>query len=225
MTPQPGNETAKPLNQILATLELPKPAPATATRPVRSLKDRQWCDKWLRLNTSRHPQLQELEAAVFDFCVGFRKTPGVGELLVLYGNNGAGKTHCAKAVARWASHVVGSLPKVVMSETHLEIPSVMLVHWPTLLDDLKAGKWFQVDDAENATLLILDEVGGGHDPSLMGLDKLCRILSAREKKWTLATTNFLPDAWEEIFDRRVVSRLFRSANHVDLSQVPDYSIA
>jgi DNA replication protein DnaC len=70
--------------------------------------------------------------------------------------------------------------------------------------------------------LIIDELGGGHDPSRVGVDKLCQVLSKRESMWTLITTNLLPAAWEEAFDRRVSSRFFRNSTLVDLSDVPDF---
>lgn len=153
----------------------------------------------------------------------YARTPSQGRLLVLYGNNGVGKTHCAKAVAKWANHVARALPMVLASESHMKQPDVLYAHWPTLLDTFKSGGWDHVSDCEDCTLLVMDEVGGGHDPSKAGLDKLCRILSKREKKWTLVTTNVLPEAWDEAFDRRVASRLFREAVHADLTQVPDFS--
>jgi DNA replication protein DnaC len=161
--------------------------------------------------------------AVWAFCVGYAKTPARGRMLVLYGNNGTGKTHVAVAVKKWAEHVAGALPMVETREGTQRIPYVVFLHWPTFLDDLKGGAWESVQWAEESTLLVLDEVGGGHDPSKVGLDKLCRILSKRERRWTLATTNCVPESWEELFDRRVASRLFRDAEHVDLTQVPDFS--
>jgi len=167
----------------------------------------------------------KLEADIVRFCAGFAAHPDAGHLVVLYGNNGTGKTHSAKAVCKWARHIAPSMIKTVVNQTALKQPDVAFVHWPTMLDNLKSGQWSLVDDAEGATLLILDEVGGGHDPSKMGLDKLCRILSRRESRWTMVTTNLLPEAWEEAFDRRVASRLFRSAEHIDLSNVPDFATA
>jgi DNA replication protein DnaC len=73
-----------------------------------------------------------------------------------------------------------------------------------------------------APMLLLDELGGGHDPSRVGVDKLCQVLSRRETRWTLITTNILPAAWEQAFDRRVASRLLRNSTLVDLSDVPDF---
>jgi len=75
----------------------------------------------------------------------------------------------------------------------------------------------------NVPCLVIDELGGGHDPSGVGVDKLCQILSRRENMWTLITTNITASAWESKFDRRVASRFFRNSVHVDLGDVPDFS--
>ena len=81
-----------------------------------------------------------------------------------------------------------------------------------------------MNDLFSATLLILDEIGGGHDPTGFGVDKLCELLSAREQKWTIVTTNITPAAWPQIFDRRITSRFFRNSTIVDLTGVPDFSL-
>jgi hypothetical protein len=44
--------------------------------------------------------------------------------------------------------------------------------------------------------LIIDDLGAGHDPSGVGTDKLCQVLSRREEMWTLITTNIMPVAWQ-----------------------------
>lgn len=97
-------------------------------------------------------------------------------------------------------------------------------YWPQFLDQLKEGQWDLVQDAIAVPVLILDELGGGHDPSRVGVDKLCQILSKREGMWTMITTNISPSSWEETFDRRIASRFFRSSEIVDLTQVPDFSL-
>jgi len=96
-------------------------------------------------------------------------------------------------------------------------------HWPELLDNFKNGGWDVVEDLFSAPVLILDELGGGHDPSEVGVDKLCQVLTRREFKWTLITTNISPENWEQQFDKRVASRLLRNSTIIDLSDVPDYS--
>lgn len=157
------------------------------------------------------------------FCAGYAATPDRGMMLVLYGNNGAGKTHLANRVYRWASRVGVALPLVEDQHGSRHCPRPLMFHWPTYVDALKGGNWSLVEDAEQADLLLLDELGGSYDPTKLGLDKLCRILSTREKMWTLVTTNLVPDSWEEAFDRRVASRLIRNSQLVDMTDVPDYS--
>lgn len=145
--------------------------------------------------------------------------------MVIYGNNGTGKTHIAEKIYHWAklaSSTLKSVPDPNNGATAFKNPDAMFIHWPTFLDELKSGAWEMIEDLERASLLILDDVGAAYDPSRVGLDKLCRILSKRERKWTLVTTNLGPDSWEEAFDRRAASRFFRNAIHVDLSNVPDF---
>jgi DNA replication protein DnaC len=149
-------------------------------------------------------------------------TPMRGRMLLFFGENGAGKTHVAKAVHRWVC-------SVGHGKTWFPTPGVctalqsLFWHWPALLDELKGGSWDLVADCMNVPCLIIDELGGGHDPTGVGTDKLCQILSRREHMWTLITTNITADAWEAKFDRRVASRFFRNSTHVDLSDVPDYA--
>lgn len=148
--------------------------------------------------------------------------PQQGRLLVLAGNNGNGKTHCARAVSRWVC-LVGHQKTWFATLSHRSHLEALYWHWPSLLDKLKEGQWDLVEDMVSVPVLIIDELGGGHDPSRVGVDKLCQIMSKREKKWTLITTNVTPSAWEEVFDRRVASRFFRNSTLVDLSEVPDFS--
>ncbi len=164
--------------------------------------------------------LKEMEIEVGRFCFDMFRNPFMGRLLVLAGNNGTGKTHCAKAVSRWVAHVGYSKQHMLGSTVRYLDQDYR--HWPTLLDEFKNGLWEAVDDMLSATLTIIDEVGGGHDPSHVGVDKLCQVLSRRERMWTLVTTNATPSSWEDVFDRRVASRLFRNSTLIDLSGVLDF---
>lgn len=147
----------------------------------------------------------------------------LGRMLLLYGENGSGKTHCAKAVYRWVAKV-GLAKQFVRRVNHISHLDCVYWHWPKLLDTLKNGGWDVIDDMFDTTLLIIDELGGGHDPSGVGVDKLCQVLSRRENMWTLITTNILPAMWEQAFDRRIASRLLRSSKHIDLTAVPDFNL-
>lgn len=205
------------LTPALKALAETTPSTTTPQPPSES-----WNAKWLRLQTAHHPKLKELEKQAGLFCFGMWQAPMRGRMLLLFGENGAGKTHTAESVHRWVSSVGHGKTWFPTPGVRAQLQSLFW-RWPALLDELKAGNWDLVDDCMNAPCLIIDELGGGHDPSGVGVDKLCQILSRRENMWTLITTNVTADAWETKFDRRVASRFFRNSTHVDLSDVPDYS--
>jgi DNA replication protein DnaC len=180
-----------------------------------------WLEKWLTLKTDRNSDLPNLEDAIWRFCCGYAKNPSAGKLLLLFGGNGNGKTHSAKAVARWARAIANEIRFVQWADI-VRIPEVAFWRWPELLDAFKEGAWHLTKDIIKAELVIIDEIGGGHDPSQIGTEKLCQVLSRREEKWTLITTNLSPQTWRDKFDQRVVSRFYRNSEQINLSNVPDY---
>ena len=68
-----------------------------------------------------------------------------------------------------------------------------------------------MEDAFNADLVVIDDVGSENDPWKVCADKFCQILSRREKKFTVVTTNVTPEQWTERFDGRINDRLMRSS--------------
>ena len=176
----------------------------------------------MKLETGRHTKLKEMEREVGLFCFEMWQRPTEGRLLILAGTNGTGKTHCAEAVRRWVQ-LVGHGKQFILRANHISHLDCRFWHWPHLLDVLKEGGWDAIDDMFEVSLLIIDDLGGGHDPSGVGVDKLCQVLSRRENMWTLITTNIVPAAWQEQFDRRVASRFLRNSTLVDLTNVPDFN--
>lgn len=197
--------------------------PLSENSPNRTptLPDAKWNAKWLNLRTDHHPSLQRLERECGRFCFEMWASPMRGRLLLLSGENGTGKSHAAKAVHRWVMTVGHGKTWFPSMGVRASLQSLWW-HWPALLDELKGGNWDLVDDCFNVPCLVIDELGGGHDPSGVGTDKLCQILSRRENMWTLLTTNILESAWESKFDRRIASRFFRNSTVIDLSGVPDF---
>jgi DNA replication protein DnaC len=72
-------------------------------------------------------------------------------------------------------------------------------------------------------MAIIDDIGAEHDPSGYGREQLYLILSRREFRWNIITTNLNPSGWHERIERRIASRLYRNADHLDMSNVPDFS--
>lgn len=169
------------------------------------------------------PQIEVAANSIFSICAEYAKSPSVGRTVVIFGENGSGKSHIAKAVSYWARRIALKIPPVLNGEDEFGPPSSLFAHWPHIVDGFKLNEWAILEDFMKATLLVLDDIGAAHDPSSVGSEKLYILLNHREKKWNIVTTNFAPGAWDEKFERRIASRLFRNAQHIDLSQVPDYS--
>lgn len=240
-TLQPGNrETLETIEQtcqrILATLEsskaqrtTPPPASENSNASELNIRKRNWLDKWLRLETANHPQLLELENVVYQFCSDYSKCPKRGYRLVIFGENGSGKTHAARAIWRWAHRIAMHIPLVNTDDrpgfenTGFGLATAEFHSWATLINRMKGGEWEFLEELFPVHLLALDDVGAEHDPSKIGAEKLYLLLERREFKWTIITTNIGQEEWENKMDRRISSRFFRNSKHVDLSQVPDYN--
>lgn len=228
MTTQEQAEDPRAINQILGTMALSSDRPVMTEAGSQScneserLKKRQrWLDKWLKMAVT-HPQVETARNVMFKFCCEYSKNPNRGRTLVIIGENGCGKTHIARCVAYWARSLAIQLP-LVSTETGHGLATVEFVNWAEIVDNMKRGEWDRTDDLRDATLTILDDIGAEHDPSKVGAEKFYVLLNRREFKWNLITTNVNPANWEERFERRIASRLNRNAEHLDMTQVPDYS--
>lgn len=219
-------EVEATLRKILETLESSK-APPTTPKPEGASSNanakRRWLDKWLRLNTKKHPQLLELEDAIYQFCSGYAKNPTTGYRLVIFGENGVGKSHAARAVHHWAKSIALHIPLVVGEELNATTARSELHNWAQLMNLVRAGQWEFIEQLIPLNLLVLDDVGAEHDPSKFGSEKLYLLLERRVNRWTIITTNIHQSEWENKMDRRIASRLFRNCQHVCLDSVPDYN--
>lgn len=172
--------------------------------------------------TPHHPDILCLENEVYELVRGYRASPSRGRRVVVYGGVGNGKTHCGKRITRWANRAAMNIPLVSGDGAGGRLSCAVLIHWPTVVDDFKKGAW-DMQDAEEADLLVIDDIGAEHDPSNIGKEKLYQLLERRDGKWDFITTNIVPDEWKEKFELRIADRLFRNATHVDFTRVPSYS--
>ena len=169
------------------------------------------------------PELQELADEAEKFCGRwFRNIPNPS-LLVIVGGFGSGKTHTAKGIFRFCcAAAFSALETTKWGDNH--IPSGAYISWPEAAGNFAEKQFGQFQDALESDLIVLDDIGAENDPWKICSDKLCQILSRREKKFTVITTNVSPVQWTERFDGRINDRLLRNSVLVDISGVPSYAM-
>jgi DNA replication protein DnaC len=144
-------------------------------------------------------------------------------LLVLCGESGCGKTHTAKAIFRFAQ--LASLKAYETGKWELgRVPTSFFVSWPEATDGFKSGEYGAMEDMMKDDLIVLDDLGAEHDPSKNAVNKLCQVLSRRERKFTVVTTNIKPEEWSDRFDVRIADRLLRNSQVINLFAVDSYAM-
>lgn len=149
--------------------------------------------------------------------------------MFIYGPNGTGKSHTAKAVSRWARRLAIDLP-LVSDDGGMRLAQSKYVFWPKFCkeekDRMRSGDTDEgYDEILKSEFLILDDVGAEHDPSRWAVEQFYMILDIRFDRWTLITSNVSPSSWDTRFEKRISSRLVRNCELADLEGVPDFNDA
>jgi DNA replication protein DnaC len=142
--------------------------------------------------------------------------------MVIFGNNGSGKSHTAHAICSWSNRMAINLPLVTDNGVGARLATAEFHNWPNVVERLKCGEWELIEEMIPVNLLVIDDLGAEHDPSKMGIEKLYLLLERRETKWTVITTNVPPMEWENRFEKRIASRFLRNFVQVPLDETPDY---
>lgn len=163
----------------------------------------------------------------YSFAQDLYHHPKTGRLIIIYGPNGCGKTMAIRCLKSWFDVIrikIGPVA-VVSDEGHAEavLPNCCYRMWPAVVKGFKQEQFLIVDHLMNEFLTIIDDVGAEHDPSRFGLEELYLIMSRRESKFTIITTNIQPADWENKFERRIASRMMRNSTIIDLSEVSDFN--
>lgn len=180
-----------------------------------------WQRKWLRLDVV-DPVIQTLADDAEAFCVRWFNNNPDKSLLVIIGEFGSGKTHTAKAIFRFCN-AASALAFETEKWGKNKMPDAAFISWPEAASSFNEKQFGIMDDANTSDLTIIDDVGAENDPWKICADKLCQILSRRERKFTIVTTNIRPESWSERFDGRINDRLLRNSVIIDISRVPSYS--
>jgi len=179
-----------------------------------------WQKKWLALDC-HYEAIQGLATTAENFCKRYYHSKIYPSLLVLVGNPNSGKTHTAKKIYQWANAIS---MKQREDKGFPEPQSTLFICWPEIVDEFKDGLYGVTKDMINVDLLCIDDIGADHDPSKSAANKFCQVLSRREKKFTVITTNIPVSDWPEAFDARIFDRLFRNSEVIDLFSVPSYAL-
>lgn len=181
-----------------------------------------WQRKWLRLDCHCQ-EIQEMATAAQAFCKRWFYNSAGPTLFVLAGNPSVGKTHLAASIFTVCSKLGMKAWEAGGWSLIGHVPCCSYCSWPVATDCFKAGAYGALEDYLKADLLVIDDIGAEHDPSKNAADKLCQILSARESKFTVITTNIPPGNWAERFDVRIADRLLRNSEVIDLFSVKPYT--
>jgi len=126
--------------------------------------------------------------------------------LVLVGDTGNGKTTLAKSAYNIASiHGVDAW----YSGTWKHPSTAVFARWSEVVD--ARGEVF--DDIAKADFAVIDDIGAEVDKFRNGgaTEKLNTMLEARERKFTIITTNVPREEWKIRWDKRVASRMHHRA--------------
>jgi len=181
-----------------------------------------WQQKWIALDVVA-PELQTLATAAEEFCGRWHRNDTEKSLLVIVGNYGSGKSHTAKAIHRFCNAMAFRAFETGKWGRH-QTPSNMFICWPEAASQFNEKNFSSISDAMDSDLLIVDDIGAENDPWKICADRLCQIMSRREKRFTVITTNIQPAQWARVFDGRINDRLLRNSVVVDISSVKSYSI-
>lgn len=210
--------TSKPKSEPSPT-RCPESTPSgtPVTRPAKL----PWERKWLQLDI-HHPAVQKAADDVHEWAFRWFRNVPVKSLLVIHGDTGCGKTHIASKLAAYARAASFTAYEKGYWDSP---PTQVALRWPECVAsmvDHSEDAWVQ--DAIDAGFLWLDDIGAENDPWKKAADRLCQILSRRETRFTVITTNVASNQWPEKFDIRIADRLFRNAVVVDMSQVPSFTM-
>lgn len=183
-------------------------------------------DKWLKVTTFNDQAIEDMAKKAERFCARWYRNEPLPALLVLAGVSGTGKTLTARAIHRWANaHAQDAYYKPLgKGWGKNEIPYSMFVRWPEITDQIYQGNLSAMDDMLHSSLLVLDDAGAENDPFRKAADKLCQILSRREFRFTVLTTNVKQEEWTSKFDMRIADRLMRNSEIVSLFKTVPYTL-
>lgn len=172
-----------------------------------------WQNKWLQMD-AHHMDIHLMAMQAERWATGwYHNKKDRKKWVVVTGDTGSGKTHCAKRLYRWAREVQGASYESHWKATHMNhIPGIEWFSWMAMASpEMMSGQAFEaaLQDVDRAGCVFVDDLGTECDPYKSGLpvQRLCHLLNRLEGKFAWFTTNIKPDAWATKWDRRCEDRL------------------
>ncbi|MDE2106796.1 MAG: ATP-binding protein [Patescibacteria group bacterium] len=159
--------------------------------------------------------------AAESFCSRWFNDDTQNTLLVIVGDYRTGKTHLAKAIYRYCSFAAPNTSKAKIFRC-AGIPTTLYLNWAEAACEFGEKNFSVVHDCFKSDMLILDDIGAENDPWKIASNRLYQILSRREKKFTVITTNIQPNHWSDYYEGRIADRLMRNSVVVDLTGMPPF---
>lgn len=173
------------------------------------------------LNEGHHPKVKQLAIScdlfLLSALMGIRDK---GTWLVVEGNTGSGKSHCAKRLRTFYN---GSKIEFFTGGGREHVPNAVWGDWPEVAGCKDEAFDDFISEVCCAKLIILDDIGAEEEKYRSGAPaaRLARVLERCDGKWLFATTNVPAEQWRDRWDQRVSDRL-NAANRVTLFDVPSY---
>lgn len=172
--------------------------------------------------------IQEAASEAQRFCFRFVNNDRNSSMLVLAGHTGCGKTKIMTFMHTYCNAAAWQAYHRNKGENgwrgHSSIPAVHFASWPRVTSEILNKCEGSLLDLLEVDCLFLDDIGAENSAFGIASDKLCQVLSRRERRFTVITTNISPEDWNTRFDVRIADRLLRNSVVVDMTDVPSYSV-
>ena len=164
--------------------------------------------KWAEFEMHNDDQLERMVAAMGRFIRDI-KDGAPPRWLSLLGPSGAGKTHLAKRITRWA-RTTGN--------------AVHFCSWRAFGEEMLTGDYSRTERLRDDWLVALDDIASKRDKSGIASDKLDSTLDARLGRWTVITANLTLAQIAEQLDQRIASRMLRGGSEVVSVNAADWNL-
>lgn len=180
-----------------------------------------WQQKFLKLDCY-HQAIQRMASQAEAWVSRVTRNDTDKSLLIMAGETGVGKSKTGFAIYEWVDRARFDLSCRPGWKKEKSL-SALALRWPEAVDEIRAKRLWPVHDGMEVDVLFLDDVGADDDPFKEAADKLCQIMTRRERMFTVITTNIAPQNWEERFDTRINDRFWRNSVVVDLTGVQPFT--